>query len=106
MSYQRPTGVNREAIEAGGVQFMTDGNRCMFLSICNHSDLNIEKWIQKLLVNHALPQDVTEGYLNHELRPLQAMLERIEAFNSYMLGSMEALRATRKKGDVRIISLK
>jgi hypothetical protein len=41
------------------------------------------------------------------LRPLQATLERIEAFNSYMLGSMEALRATRKlKGDGRIISLK
>jgi hypothetical protein len=47
------------------------------------------------IVNHALPQDVIEGYLNHELRPLKATLERIEALKIHMLGSMEALRATR-----------
>ena len=104
-SYQGPSDVDKKAIEPEGVQFMQHVSRCTFLGFCNHSDVNIEKLMQERLVNNALPQDVAEGYLIHELRPLQPTLKRIGAFNSYMLGSMEALRATIRKGDGRIISL-
>ncbi len=70
----------RKAIEVGGVQFMPHDSRRTFLSLCNHDELRIEKWTQKRLCNHALPQDVTEGYVNLELKSLQATVERIAVF--------------------------
>lgn len=70
----------KKAVDAGGVQFMPHDSRRTFLSFCNHEELSIPKWTQKRLCNHALPQDVTEGYVQHELKSLQATVERIAAF--------------------------
>lgn len=70
----------KKAVDAGGVEFMPHDSRRTFLSFCNHEELSIPKWTQKRLCNHALPQDVTEGYVQHELKSLQATVERIAAF--------------------------
>jgi integrase len=70
----------KKAVEAGGVQFMPHDSRRTFLSFCNHEELQVQQWTQKRLCNHAKPQDVTQGYVQHELKSLALTVERIAAF--------------------------
>jgi integrase len=70
----------KKAVEAGGVNFIPHDSRRTFLSFCNHEELQIQQWTQKRLCNHAKPQDVTQGYVQHELKSLALTVERIAAF--------------------------
>lgn len=69
-----------KVVDFCGIEYMPHDSRRTFLSLCNHEDLSIPKYTQKRLCNHALPQDVTEGYVLYELKPLQSTVERISAF--------------------------
>ena len=75
-----PRGSIDKAVEAGSIEFMPHDGRRTFLSFCNHEELQIQQWTQKRLCNHAQPQDVTQGYVVHELKSLQQTVERIAAF--------------------------
>ena len=70
----------KKAVEAGGVNFIPHDSRRTFLSFCNHEELQIQQWTQKRLCNHAKPQDVTQGYVQHELKSLALTVERIATF--------------------------
>lgn len=52
--------------------------RRSFLSYCEELDISL--FARKRLVNHALPQDVTEGYTMFSLSRLRAHVERIAEF--------------------------
>jgi integrase len=84
----------KKAVAAGGVAFMPHDSRRSFLSFCNHDDLRIQTWTQKRLCNHSLPQDVTEGYVQHELKSLQATIERVAAFILKHAGLLDGSPAT------------
>jgi integrase len=75
-----PRRAIENAVKAGSAHFIPHDNRRSFLSFCNHEDLQIPVWTQKRLCNHAKPQDVTQGYVQHELKSLQQTVERVAGF--------------------------
>lgn len=71
----------KKAVEASDIgKYIPHAARSTFLSFCNHDELQVQQWTQKRLCNHALPQDVTQGYVQYELKSLALTVERIAAF--------------------------
>ena len=68
--------------EASGVKFMLHDFRRTFLTFCNA--VGIPVWTQKRLVNHAKPDDVTQGYVQHEIEVLR---QDVEAVAQYILAN-------------------
>jgi len=60
---------------SSGVGFMLHDFRRTFLTFCNA--VGIPVWTQKRLVNHAKPDDVTQGYVQHELEVLRRDVETV-----------------------------
>ena len=68
--------------ETSGVKFMLHDFRRTFLTFCNA--VGVPVWTQKRLVNHARPDDVTQGYVQHEIETLR---RDVEAVAHYILSN-------------------
>jgi integrase len=66
--------------EQSGVSFMIHDFRRSFLTYANV--VGVPVWTQKRLVNHARPDDVTQGYVQHEI---EALRHDVEAVAQYIL---------------------
>ncbi|WP_136524647.1 tyrosine-type recombinase/integrase [Geomonas ferrireducens] len=64
--------------QESGVNFMLHDFRRSFLTFCNA--IQIPAWTQKRLVNHAKPDDVTQGYVQHEIEFLRRDVESVAKF--------------------------
>lgn len=65
-------------VAASGVPFTVHDLRRSFLSYC--TTLRIPKLVQKRLVGHAIPTDVTDGYIQIPFEDLEQAIEEITAY--------------------------
>lgn len=63
---------------ASGVEFMPSDLRRSFLSYCEMLEVPI--FTQKRLCNHALPTDVTQGYIQFSMVELRRVVEKVAQF--------------------------
>ena len=77
-----PRRALEKVTETSGVSFMLHDFRRTFLTFCNA--VGIPVWTQKRLVNHAKPDDVTQGYVQHEIEVLR---RDVEAVAHYILSN-------------------
>lgn len=75
---------------ASGVNFMLHDFRRTFLTFCNA--VQIPVWTQKRLVNHAKPDDVTQGYVQHEIEFLRRDVEAVAKFILTHAGLLEGAK--------------
>ena len=80
--------------KAGGVKFWFHALRNSFITVGEH-ELMLPRSLTKRLVNHARPQDVTEGYAAdwtvEQLRePAQRIADRIDELNGTGVSSRAA----------------
>jgi integrase len=61
--------------ERSGIKFTLHDFRRTFLTFCNA--VGVPVWTQKRLVNHAKPDDVTQGYVQHEIEILRRDVETV-----------------------------
>ncbi len=73
-----PRGTLAQVSELSGVNFMMHDFRRGFLTYA--TAVGIPSFTQKRLVNHALPTDVTQGYVQFELPVLRAAVELIAGY--------------------------
>jgi len=78
--------------ENSGISFMLSDLRRTFLSYCE--ELEVPIFTQKRLCNHALPKDVTEGYIQFPLARLRIHVERVA---NYILKTATGKRVRRRK---------
>lgn len=64
--------------QESGIDFTLHDFRRTFLTFCNA--IQIPAWTQKRLVNHAKPDDVTQGYVQHEIEFLRRDVEAVAKF--------------------------
>ena len=73
-----PRGAKARITEQSGVNFMMHDFRRGFLTYANAVEIPV--WTQKRLVNHALPTDVTHGYVQFEIPVLRQAVEAIAVY--------------------------
>ncbi len=61
-----------------GIRIMPHDLRRSFLTYCNN--VGVPVFTQKRLVNHALPKDVTEGYVQFTIESLRQEVEKVAAY--------------------------
>jgi integrase len=85
--YSGPRGSLQAVEEISGVHITPHDLRRTFLSYCEV--LKVPVFTQKRLVSHALPQDVTEGYVQFTMEDLRDEVERVSSYIQLHAGIAE-----------------